>query len=213
MRGRLHWKRPLTTKHRSQSKCFFAQKSAAPVDWKIAPCFNSPVFTSPCPHSRAYIAFGSNLGDRHAHLLAAREQLCTTAGIDCVAASSLYESQPCGGPGGQGLYLNAVVAITTALAPLALLQRLQSIEEEHGRVRNERWAERTLDLDLLFYDALILRTGTLTLPHPRLHERAFVLLPCAEVAPTLLHPVYGQTILSLSEGIDRSGIWRSKQRW
>lgn len=165
------------------------------------------------PHSRAYIAFGSNLGDRHAHLLGARERLCTTAGIDCRAASSLYESQPSGGPGGQGLYLNAVVAIDTILAPLALLQLLQTIEQEHGRVRSERWSERTLDLDLLLYDDLILQTGTLTLPHPRLHERAFVLLPCAEIAPALLHPVYGQTVLQLSAAIDLSGTWRAKQRW
>jgi 2-amino-4-hydroxy-6-hydroxymethyldihydropteridine diphosphokinase len=165
------------------------------------------------PHSRAYIAFGSNLGDRQAHLQGARERLCTTAGIDCLAASSLYESQPSGGPGGQGLYLNAVVAILTAHTPQTLLQLLQTIEQEHGRLRSERWAERTLDLDLLFYDDLILQTGTLTLPHPRLHERAFVLLPCAEIAPALLHPLYDQTILQLSAAIDLSGTWRAQQRW
>ena len=167
----------------------------------------------PYPQSRAYIAFGSNLGDRQAHLLTAREQLCTTTGINCLAASSLYESRPSGGPGGQGLYLNAVIAIATDLAPLALLQLLQTIEQEHGRVRSERWAERTLDLDLLLYNDLILHTETLTLPHPRLHERAFVLLPCAEIAPALLHPVYGQTMLQLSAAIDLSGTWRTKQRW
>jgi 2-amino-4-hydroxy-6-hydroxymethyldihydropteridine diphosphokinase len=167
----------------------------------------------PYPQSRAYIAFGSNLGDRHAHLLAAREHLCATTGMNCFAVSSLYESQPSGGPGGQGLYLNAVVAIATLLAPLDLLQLLQAIEKEHGRVRSERWAERTLDLDLLLYNDLILHTECLTLPHPRLHERAFVLLPCAEIAPTLRHPLYGRTMLQLSEAIDLSGTWRSKQRW
>ena len=171
------------------------------------------MYSVPDPQSRAYIAFGSNLGDRHAHLLAAREQLCTTAGINCLAVSSLYESRPSGGPGGQGLYLNAVVAIATVLAPLALLQLLQTIENKHGRVRSERWAERTLDLDLLLYDDLILETESLTLPHPRLHERAFVLLPCAEIAPTLLHPLYGRTILQLSAVIDLSGTWQAQQRW
>ena len=171
------------------------------------------MYAVPDPQSRAYIAFGSNLGDRQAHLLTAREQLCTTTGINCLVASSLYESQPSGGPGGQGLYLNAVVAIATALAPFDLLQLLQTIENKHGRVRSERWAERTLDLDLLLYNDLILHTETLTLPHPRLHERAFVLLPCAEIAPALLHPVYGQTMLQLSEAIDLSGTWRTKQRW
>lgn len=171
------------------------------------------MYTAPVPHSRAYIAFGSNLGDRHAHLLAARERLCTMAGIDCLAASSLYESQPSGGPIGQGLYLNAVIAVATVLEPFALLQSLQEIEQEHGRVRSERWAERTLDLDLLLYNDLILQTESLTLPHPRLHERAFVLLPCAEIAPELLHPLYGQTILQLSAAIDLSGTWRAKQGW
>ena len=168
---------------------------------------------APCPPTCAFIGFGSNLGDRHAHLLAARERLCTTAGINCIAVSSLYESQPCGGPSGQGLYLNAVMEVATLLDPFALLQLLQSIEKEHGRVRSERWSARTLDLDLLLYGDLILATAILTLPHPRLHERAFVLLPVAELAPALLHPVYGRTILQLSEGIDLSGTWQAKQRW
>jgi len=184
-----------------------------PVDWKIAPCFNSIVLAASCLPIRAFIAFGSNLGDRHALLLAARQELCTTPGINCVAASSLYESEAYGGPEGQGLYLNAVIEIATTLAPAALLQLLHNIESRHGRIRRERWSERTLDLDLLFYNDLILQTGSLTLPHPRLHERAFVLLPCAEIAPTLLHPVYGRTILQLSEEIEPSGTWLAKQRW
>jgi 2-amino-4-hydroxy-6-hydroxymethyldihydropteridine diphosphokinase len=130
-----------------------------------------------------------------------------------MAASSLYESQPCGGPDGQGLYLNAVLEIATELAPSALLQLLQTIEHDLGRVRSERWAERTIDLDLLLYGDLILQTGILTLPHPRMHERAFVLLPCAEIAPALLHPLYGRTILQLSAAVDHSGTWLAKQRW
>ena len=162
---------------------------------------------------RAFIAFGSNLGDRHAHLLAAREELCTASGINCVAASSLYESEPHGGPAGQGLYLNAVIEIATTHNPAALLRLLNKIENQHGRIRRERWSERTLDLDLLFYNDLILQTASLTLPHPRLHERAFVLLPCAEIAPTLLHPLYGRTIWQLCTAIDLSGSWRSQQRW
>jgi len=162
---------------------------------------------------RAFIAFGSNLGDRHGHFLAARARLCMAAGIDCIAFSSLYESEPCGGPGGQGNYLNAVVEIATGLSPLVLLQLLQTIEKEQGRVRGERWAERTLDLDLLLYGDVVLESATLTLPHPRLHERAFVLLPCAEIAPALLHPLYGQTMQQLTEAIDLSRVWRSTQRW
>jgi 2-amino-4-hydroxy-6-hydroxymethyldihydropteridine diphosphokinase len=171
------------------------------------------VLADPAHPIRALIAFGSNLGDRHAHLLAARGELCTPPEISCVAVSSLYESEPYGGPAGQGLYLNAVVEIATTLDPAALLQRLQAIESRHGRLRRERWSERTLDLDLLFYNDLILQTESLTLPHPRLHERAFVLLPCAEIAPTQLHPLYGRTILQLCTAIDLSGTWRSQQRW
>jgi 2-amino-4-hydroxy-6-hydroxymethyldihydropteridine diphosphokinase len=162
---------------------------------------------------RVFIAFGSNLGDRLAHLLAARQELCTTPEISCVAASSLYESEPYGGPEGQGLYLNAVIEIATTLDPTTLLQLLHNIESRHGRIRRERWSERTLDLDLLFYNDQILQTESLTLPHPRLQERAFVLLPCAEIAPTLLHPLYGRTILQLCTAIDLSGTWRSEQRW
>lgn len=171
------------------------------------------MLAAPCTPIRAFIAFGSNLGDRHAHLLAARAELCTAPEINCVAASSLYESEASGGPAGQGLYLNAVIEIATTLKPAALLQLLHKIESWHGRLRRERWSERTLDLDLLFYNDLILQTGDLTLPHPRLHERAFVLLPCAEIAPTLLHPLYGRTILQLSAAIDLSGTWRAQQRW
>lgn len=168
---------------------------------------------TPLPLIRAYIAFGSNLGDRHAHLLAARERLCAAAGIDCIAASSLYESQPCGGPRGQGLYLNAVLEIATVLDPFALLELLQIIEKENGRVRSEQWSERTLDLDLLLYGDLIIDSEFLTLPHPRLHERAFVLLPLRELAPALLHPFYCKTILQLSMAIDFSRTWLATQRW
>jgi len=171
------------------------------------------VLTVPVALSRVYIAFGSNLGDRHAQLLAARERLCATPGIDCIAASSLYESQPCGGPRGQGLYLNAVLEIATVLDPFILLQLLQKIEHENGRVRSERWSERTLDLDLLLYGDLIIDSEFLTLPHPRLHERAFVLLPLRELAPAFIHPLYHRTILQLCTAIDLSGTWRSQQRW
>lgn len=173
----------------------------------------SGVPTDSTHHSRAYIAFGSNLGDRHALLLAARQRLGSTAGITLTAFSSLYESEPCGGPEGQGHYLNAVAEIHTNLSPPALLQLLLSIEGEAGRERSVRWGARTLDLDLLFYDDLILKTATLILPHPRLHERAFVLLPCREIAPGLVHPVYGRTISELCTEVDLSGLWQAKQRW
>jgi 2-amino-4-hydroxy-6-hydroxymethyldihydropteridine diphosphokinase len=103
--------------------------------------------------------------------------------------SSYYESAPHDAPGGD--YLNAVARVRTSLAPLELLRALQAIEIRRGRVRPFDNAPRTLDLDLLLYGELAVGTAALTLPHPRLHERAFVLVPLAEIAPTLVVPTHG----------------------
>lgn len=161
----------------------------------------------------AYISFGSNLGDSLSTLRAARKELCAAVGIKCRALSPLYESHPCGGPPGQGLYLNGVLAIETDLTPLQLLHLLQRIEDAHGRVRSERWGERTLDLDLLLYNNLILDGEELILPHPRMHERAFVLFPLAEIAPEVIHPLYQKSMRELSQELELTGIWQTTQRW
>ncbi|CAM3757262.1 2-amino-4-hydroxy-6-hydroxymethyldihydropteridine diphosphokinase [Roseateles saccharophilus] len=134
--------------------------------------------------SRAYIGLGANLGaDLSATLTQAALSLAALPDTQVVALSSVWRSAPVDASGPD--FLNAVAALDTALAPLALLEALQAIEHAHGRERPYRNAPRTLDLDLLLYDDLVLDTPRLSLPHPRLGERAFVLRPLLEIAPDL----------------------------
>lgn len=137
----------------------------------------------------AYIAFGSNLGDRLSNMLAALELLVSHDCVTCMAQSSLYETAPVGGPPGQGPYLNGVVAVRTTLTPEALLAHCQTIESKLGRIRAVIWGPRTIDLDLLLFGDVVVQTDNLILPHPRMHERGFVLVPLAEIAPDVIHPV------------------------
>jgi 3-oxoacyl-[acyl-carrier protein] reductase len=149
----------------------------------------------------AFLALGSNLGDRHANLTAAIEALRASAGIQVSAVSSFHETEPVGGPAGQGRYLNAVAQVETSRSPRQLLDRLNEIEDQLGRVRSVKDAARTLDLDVLaFGDEEIverLPPRTLLIPHPRLQDRRFVLEPWAEIAPQFRHPVFGATIAEL----------------
>jgi 2-amino-4-hydroxy-6-hydroxymethyldihydropteridine diphosphokinase len=134
--------------------------------------------------ARAYVGLGANLGaDLAQTLTGAARRLAMLPGTRLVALSSAWRSAPVEADGPD--FLNAVVALDTALAPLDLLDALQAIELAHGRERPYRNAPRTLDLDLLLYDAQVLNTARLTLPHPRLGERAFVLRPLLELAPEL----------------------------
>jgi 2-amino-4-hydroxy-6-hydroxymethyldihydropteridine diphosphokinase len=137
----------------------------------------------------AYVGLGANLGDAAATLRQALRDLAARPGLQLLRASSFYRSAPvdAGGPD----FINAVAELRTTLSPHALLAALQSIEQQHGRERPYRNAPRTLDLDLLLIDDLQLDTPDLTLPHPRLHERAFVLRPLAELAPGLRLPGRG----------------------
>lgn len=130
---------------------------------------------------RAYLALGSNLGDRLAHLQRAVDGLAATDGITVVAASRVYETDPVGPE--QPDYLNAVVAVDTTLTPRELLAVGQRLEQEAHRVRGERWGPRTLDVDVLLVDDLRVDEPDLEVPHPRMHERAFVRVPLADVAP------------------------------
>ncbi len=138
------------------------------------------------PHLAA-IALGSNLGDRAAHLAAAITALAATPGIEVIVASGPIETDPVG-PVAQAPFLNAAALLRTSLSPHDLLETLLRIEREEGRVRAERWGPRTLDLDLITYGDLVLSEPGLTLPHPRLRERRFVLEPLAMIAPDLTIP-------------------------
>ena len=147
----------------------------------------------------ALVGLGSNLGDRSQHLDSAVELLRQTPQVDGVITSVYHASQPAGGPPGQGEFLNAAARVETSLSPAALLAALQGIEDRLGRVRGQQWAERLIDLDLLLYDQLEWQTPTLTLPHPRMGFRRFVLKTAAEIAPDWVFPINGWTLHQLLE--------------
>jgi 2-amino-4-hydroxy-6-hydroxymethyldihydropteridine diphosphokinase len=133
---------------------------------------------------RAFIGLGSNLGDRRAALRQGVTQL--EAGGDVVAVSPLYETEPVGGPGDQGAFLNVVVELITGDTPHELLRRCQALEETAHRVRTVRFGPRTLDADVLLVDDLTVDEPDLTVPHPRMWERRFVLQPLSDLAPDLV---------------------------
>ena len=136
----------------------------------------------------AYIALGSNLGDRAATLEAAVRRLRAEPGLRVLAVSGWHETDPVGGPAGQGKFLNAAATVETDLSPESLLALLQRIENQFGRVRTVKDGPRTLDLDLLLYGEARIASAALTVPHPRMRERAFVLLPLQELAPECVAP-------------------------
>jgi len=142
--------------------------------------------TAPGGARRAFIGLGSNLGDRRAYLERAVEGL--RAGGDVVAVSPLYETEPVGGPEDQGVFLNVVVELATSDTPRRLLERCQALEAAAARVRTVRWGPRTLDADVLLVEGLSADEADLTVPHPRMWERRFVLQPLADLAPDLVTP-------------------------
>lgn len=142
--------------------------------------------------SRVFVALGGNLDNPESHVRSALSELATLPQTELKRRSSLYRSAPVGPPG-QPVFINAVAELETELGPDELLDRLQSIEAAHGRVRGgEKWGPRTLDLDLLLYGDLRIRTDRLTVPHPEMTARNFVLGPLAEVAPGLTIPGSGE---------------------
>ena len=151
----------------------------------------------------AYLGLGSNLGDRTRLLTDAVRLLRATTGIQVTAVSPVYDTVPVGVTG-QPNYLNLAVAITTALTPGELLAACQGIENALGRVRGVRWGARTIDLDILCYGELVSNDPNLTLPHPRLTERAFALVPLATLAPELR--LAGRSVRELAGAVDRSGV-------
>jgi len=136
---------------------------------------------------RAFIGLGSNMGDRVAYLEAARRMLADHPSVELSKASSLYETEPVG-YADQGWFLNQVVEVATWLDPYALFRALQGIERDLGRQRLIRWGPRVIDLDLLLYGDAVVSGHELTVPHPRIYERSFVLAPLGEIAPDHVHP-------------------------
>jgi 2-amino-4-hydroxy-6-hydroxymethyldihydropteridine diphosphokinase len=149
------------------------------------------------PVHRAFIAVGANLGDRPGTIRAALDALDRTPGIRVVRVSTLIENPAVGGPENAPPFLNGAAELTTTLDPHALLARLLDVERRLGRERRQKWAPRTIDLDLLLYGDEIIRSDDLTVPHPLMHARDFVLTPLAEIAPDVMHPVLMQTIGNL----------------
>lgn len=151
------------------------------------------------------MGLGSNQDEPARQLKAALAELNDLPGCRVLRRSALYRTAPWGPVENQPDFANAVTELDTGLLPHELLQALQALETEHGRIRKQRWGPRTLDLDLLLYDDLTMTADELILPHPRLHERAFVLVPLAELEPGLQVPGHG-TVRELLSQIDDTGV-------
>ncbi len=151
-----------------------------------------------------YVAMGSNLGRRVATLGLAKDQLVAVGGLVLADSSPYYETEPESAPSGldQPHFINSVLRIQTDLTPSELLQRLQRIEQALGRQRGIRWGPRTIDLDVLLYDDIVMKEETLEIPHPRMHERRFVLEPLCDIAPEIRHPLLGKTARELLNGLN-----------
>jgi len=151
----------------------------------------------------AYLSLGSNLGDRQKFIYSAVgliENFCKISQL-----SSLYQTPPWGKTN-QPLFLNACLSIQTNLSPTMLLDRLKNIESTLGREPTEKWGPREIDIDILFYDQRQIKQENLIIPHPVLQDRAFVLVPLAEIAPDLIHPILKKSISELTKNIDKTGV-------
>ena len=144
-------------------------------------------------YKNIFLGLGSNLGDREVHLQRAIALLEEDECVQIKKKSTVIETEPIGHTE-QGAFLNQVIQIETSYDPYSLLQKCLKIEQSSGRIREEKWGPRTLDIDILFFGETVLQSDGLKIPHPEACNRAFVLLPLAEIAPTFQHPVSGQQI-------------------
>jgi 2-amino-4-hydroxy-6-hydroxymethyldihydropteridine diphosphokinase len=164
--------------------------------------------------SRAFLGLGGNLGSPLEHFRQARQQLAEHRKIELLSSSPVYQTPPLGGPEGQPDYLNAVLEIQTSLSAQNLLHLCRQVEDAAGRVREIHWGPRTLDIDLLIFAELVTDDPLLTLPHPRLHLRHFVLQPLYDLNPQLQHPGLNRTIQELLTQLPPAeGITQFQKTW
>jgi len=161
------------------------------------------------PEVVAFVGIGSNLGDPVAHCREAVERMDRSGVVRVLRKSSLYRTEPIRSPEGpvnQPWFVNGVAEVRTFLEAHALLEFLQEIENRMGRIRNQKWGPRTIDLDILFYDQAIIQDEALHVPHPELHKRRFVLEPLNEIGSYMIHPLYGISVKGLLERLTDRGI-------
>lgn len=152
--------------------------------------------------ARSLIAIGSNLGDRAATLDASADALARTSGVELLSRSSWQLTLPVGGDSSHHQFLNGAMLLETSHSPQQLLRQLQQIEQQFGRERRKRWGDRTLDLDLLLYGDAVVSTPELTVPHPRMSFRRFVLEPAVEISSEMVHPTIGWTLQRLLDQLE-----------
>ncbi len=153
---------------------------------------------------RCVIALGSNLGNSLNIVKSAVQLLIKNENIKLISQSSWYETKPIGPP--QPNYINGCIIIETYLKPELLLEILLKIEQQFGRIRKEKWGARTLDLDIILYENLVIKTANLEIPHPHMGDRPFVLIPLAEIAPNLIHPITKLTIFELQKKVNANDV-------
>ena len=148
-----------------------------------------------------YLSLGSKIGDRVGYLQQATLLLKAIPEISVISTSSFYESEPWK-MDSENWFVNAVVQISTTLSPEKLLDECMRIEAQLGRKRTRGYQDRTIDIDILFYDDLVIHTETLTIPHPHFHKRAFVMVPMLEIAQDFVHPLFKKTVMQLYEELE-----------
>jgi len=152
-----------------------------------------------------FVGIGSNMDDPAGQSLKAFDRISATSGVKLLRKSSFYRTEPVGSPD-QDWFINAVAEIRTVMTPHQLLKALQSIEHNMGRIRDETWGPRLIDLDILFYGQEIIQEKDLCIPHPELHKRRFVLEPLCEIAPYVIHPAFGVSIRGLMDRLEDRSI-------